>query len=187
MQVKTNASVVSSHIFWISLNSQIHIATSLNIYREREDDFWQEIRTSMRYHFENLCCAIHFPPKIRCRAPESQLTVPKIRWWGKSGAAKAAVGESPRSLNKPVPSPQCCPSPSYPEGGDGTSIYQYRPWHVFMMSVPQFGASVVPGWAAVISLCEICLRNRGVISNPERNMWKKFYTGNKKQWQKEKK
>ena len=160
MQVKTYASVrrlsnyFKPNILYKFKNSQIHVAKSLNNCREREDDFWQEIRTSMRYHFENLCCAIHFPPKIRCRAPESQLTVPKIRWWGKSGAAKAAVGESPRSLNKPVPSPQCCPSPSYPEGGDGTSIYQNRPWHVFMMSVPQFGTSVVPGWATVISLCE---------------------------------
>ena len=132
------------------------MATSLNIYREREDDFWQESKTSMRYYFENICCcAFHYPPKIRCQVPKSQLTVPK-----KPGGEENQVRQKQRSVSprpawiKPVPSPQCCPSPSYPEGGDGTSIYQYRPWHVFMMSVPQFGASVVPGWATVIPLSE---------------------------------
>ena len=78
----------------------------------------------------------------------------------KTGGEENQVRQKQRSVSprpawiKPVPSPQCCPSPSYPEGGDGTSIYQYRPWHVFMMSVPQFGASVVPGWATVIPLSE---------------------------------
>ena len=103
-----------------------------------------------------IFAAVQFITHLKSDAkyPNHNSQSQKNRWWGKAGAAKAAVGESPRSLNKPVPSPQCCPSPSYPEGGDGTSIYQNRPWHVFMMSVPQFGTSVVPGWATVISLCE---------------------------------
>ena len=104
MQVKTYASVsrlsnyFKPNILYKFKNSQIHVAKSLNNCREREDDFWQEIRTSMRYHFENLCCAIHYPPKIRCQAPKSQLTVPKNQVVRKSRCGKSSGRWVPAQL-----------------------------------------------------------------------------------------